>query len=571
MNENNVEAASSPQNQNQKTLSFISLGGLEDVTRNMYLYEYNNQILIVDCGLGFPDETMLGVDLLLPDISYLLDAIQNGGKKIVGMILSHGHEDHIGGLPFIMPQLPQFPIYASPFTANLTNDKLVDFRLKPVVNIVNFDDKEIELGDFKVSFIRVTHSVPDTANIFIETPAGNFFHGSDYKIDLTPADGKRTDFQKIMKAAEKGILGLMADSLGSDRPGHTPSEEGLDNNFEREMRECTGKFIVTTYSSNIARLNQIIKAADRVGRKICFVGRSVLKLKQLGERMHYLQIKAGMEVPIANLAQYKNNQVVLVVAGSQGQENSAMSRIANNEHKEIKIDPFDVVVFSSDAIPGNEVNVNNLIDTLSKRGAVIHRNNPGTHQFHVSGHGSADDHQMLIALTQPKYMVPISGNYVHMVAYRDLAMKMGYNRKQIFLVENGQEVLLSQNNAKFGKKVAVKNVFVDEVSGEEVESFVVRDRERLGHEGIVIALAEISALDGQLVSEPEIIMRGSSLGEGKQISAALRSEIDKMLRQKKEKVKNWVHIRRTIGDIVGRFLYKKYHTRPLVLPVVIEV
>lgn len=566
----NEEKTSQKQTNPQNSVTFVSLGGLEDVTRNMYLYEYKDQILIVDCGLGFPDETMLGVDLLLPDISYLLDAVSKGGKHIVGMVLSHGHEDHIGGLPFILPQLPEFPIYASPFTATLTNEKLIEFKLKPSIKTFKFGDKDIQLEDFQVSLLRITHSVPDSTNIYIKTPAGNFFHGSDFKFDLTPADGIRSDFGKMAQAANEGLLALMSDSLGADRPGHTASEAGLTANFEREMRECQGKVFITTYSSNISRMNQIIEAAEKVGRKVCFVGRSVIKVKQIGERMGYLKIRKGTEVQIHELPRVKSKNVVLMVAGSQGQENSAMTRIANNEHKDIKIDSLDMVIFSADAIPGNEVAVNELIDTISKRGARVITSD-GSHAFHVSGHGSSGDHMLLISLTQPKYLVPISGTYRHMVAYRGLAQKMGYSRKEVFLAENGQPLIISKNGVTWGKRFTVKNVYVDEVSGEEVESFVVRDRERLGKEGVVIVLVEISLTDGQLLTEPEIIMRGSALAEIQGLSTTLKAELDKVLSLKKETVTNWVHIRRQIGEVVGKHLYKKFRTRPLVLPVVIEV
>ncbi len=555
---------------NAPSVSFIALGGEEDVTRNMYLYEYKNQILIVDCGLGFPDETMLGVDLLLPDITYLLDAIRKKGKKIIGLVLTHGHEDHIGGLPFILPQLPQFPIYASPFTAALANEKLREFGLPASIQVFTFGDTEISLGDFMVSFIRVTHSVPDSANIFIKTPAGNFFHGSDFKFDLTPADGKRSDFQRMAQCAQEGVLALMSDCLGSDRSGHTPSEENLGVNLEREMRDARGKFFVTTYSSNIARLNQIIAAAENLHKKVCFVGRSVIKVKQIADRMGYVHMKAGTEIQIGEVKNFKNTQVVLVVAGSQGQENSALTRIANNEHKDIKLTPGDVVVFSSDPIPGNEVAINSLVDSIAKRGAKAVYSTAAV-AFHVSGHGSSGDHMLLIALTKPKYLVPISGTYRHMVFYRELAQKMGYTTKEIFLVENGQEVLLSQQQARLGKRVSVNNVYVDQVSGEEVEHFVVRDRERLGKEGIAIVMAEINTADGQLITKPEIILRGSALSDTQNISAGLMHELEKKLSAQKEKVTNWAHLRRIIGDTTGRYLYKKFHTRPLVLPVVIEV
>ncbi len=553
------------------SVSFMALGGEEDVTRNMYLYEFKDQILIVDCGLGFPDEGMLGVNLLLPDIAPLLESLKSGKKKIVGLVLTHGHEDHIGGLPFILPQLPEFPIYASPLTAALANEKLLDYKMKPIINTVQFTDPELHLGEFTVSFVRVTHSVPDSANIIIKTPAGNFFHGSDFKFDFTPADGKRTDFLKITQAAQEGFICLMSDCLGSEKDGFTPSEIHLAANFEREMRECPGKFIVTTYSSNISRMNQVIQAAEKVGRKVCFVGRSMLKVKQIGEKLGYLHMRPGTEIGVTEISKYKAKQVCLIIAGSQGQENSAMTRIAEGEHKDIILDPLDSVLFSSDTIPGNELSVNALTDTISKRGSKVLHNSHFGGTFHVSGHGSAGDHMLLIALTQPKYLLPISGTYRHMVNYRTTAQKMGYKRNDIFLVENGREVIFSKQSVKYGKKVPIKHVYVDEVSGEEVDSFVIRDREKLAKEGIMIIMAEVKSSDGQLAERPEIISRGSSFTDTKDLSQSLTTEIEKVFSTKKDQVTNWFHVRRAIGEIAERHLYKKFRTRPLVLPVVIEV
>jgi len=349
-------------------LSFIPIGGIGDVTKNMYLYQYQDEILIVDCGLGFVDETMLGVDLMMPDISYLL----NSGKKIAGMILTHGHEDHIGALPFVLPQLPSFPIYATPLTAAFANEKLKELAVATRVKTVSFDGGDIMLGNFKVSFIRITHSIPDASNLFIRTPAGNFYHASDYKIDFTPFDGKKVDFAKISRLAAEGVTCLMSDSLNSEEEGHTPSEQTLAENIEREMRQTRGKFLLTTYSSNISRLNQAILASKKTGRKVCFIGRSLSNATEIAKNLGYMQIDKGMEIRTDQLKNYKDNQVTLLVAGSQGQENSALTRIANDEFREIRIKPGDVVVFSADPIPGNEVSINQVIDTLEKNGAKGH-------------------------------------------------------------------------------------------------------------------------------------------------------------------------------------------------------
>lgn len=555
----------------QPTASFLPLGGIEDVTRNMYVYEYENEILIVDCGIGFADETMLGVDLLLPDITYLLKT----DKKIVGMVLSHGHEDHIGALPFILPQLYQakgeFPVYGSRLTAALANEKLKELKLKPAVQTVDLEnDNRVILGNFSAEFIRATHSIPDTSHIFITTPGGNFYHGSDFKFDLTPVDGKRADFLKIAKVAEKGVLCLMSDCLGSEFPGFSLSEEMLAENIAQEMEKCKGKFILTTYSSNISRLNQTIAAAEKYGRKICFVGRSLIKVKDIGLQLNLLHLKKDSEISIDELKNYPDNQVVLIVAGSQGQENSALTRIAEGEHKDIKIKSDDVVVFSSDTIPGNEISVNALIDTLAKRGAKVMYSDL-TDSFHVSGHGRAKDLMLLIALTKPQFLVPISGTYRHMVAYKENAEKMGYKKNQILFAENGQELQFTTHGVSRGKKMPIKNVYVDQVSGEEVESFVLRDREKLAHDGIVVIMAEINADDGQLGENFGIVTRGFSPKDSEYLEQHLKKSIESKLANKKERITNWVHLRRDIEAIAAKYIDRKLQRKPLVMSVIIEV
>ncbi len=548
------------------TLKYIPLGGVTNVTKNMHLYEYNNQVLIIDCGLGFADETMIGVDLMLPDISYLT---KNPNKKIIGIAITHGHEDHLGALPYILPQLQgKFDIFATPLTAAFINEKLKEFNVPKKAISVNFD-KDILLGNFLLSFIRVTHSVPDTSNIFIKTPVGNFYHGSDFKFDFTPYDGKKTDFAKIVRKSDEGIMCLMSDSLGAERPGFTASEHEIAEKIYNEMKNTQGKFIFTTYSSNISRLNQALDAARSLNRRVCFVGRSLLKGKDVGVSLGYMKIDRNMEIDLKEIRNYNDKQIVLIVAGSQGQENSALSRIANGDHRDITINSKDCVVFSSDPIPGNEVAINALIDDIAKAGARVLYSDISD-RLHVSGHGSMGDLSLMMSLVRPQKVLPIGGTYKHMVAYKTLARKNGFLDRDILLPEDGQEVLFTKSDARLGKKIALQNVYVDQVSGEEVDTFVLRDREKISKEGVVIILCEIDTY-GALTQKPNIIVRGFSGAEVNELINGLTNEIKNNLKPKKSKVTDWNYMRKTVGNIAERFLVTKLKRRPLVLPVVIEV
>ena len=557
----------------EKTLKYLPLGGVTGVTKNMHLYEYENQVLILDCGLGFADETMIGIDLMLPDISYLTNSAQggsaSGGKKIVGIAITHGHEDHLGALPYLLPSLPgEFDIYATPLTAAFINEKLKEFGISRRAISVNFD-KDILLGPFMFSFIRVTHSVPDTSNIFIKTPVGNIYHGSDFKFDFTPYDGKKTDFAKIVRKSDEGIMCLMSDCLGSERPGFTASEQEVAEKIYNEMKVTTGKFIFTTYSSNISRLNQALDAAKALNRRVCFVGRSLLKAKDVGTNLGYMKIDKNLEIDPKDVRNYNDKQIVLIVAGSQGQENSALTRIVNGDHKDISINSNDCVVFSSDPIPGNEVAVNALIDDISKSGARVLYSDI-SERLHVSGHGSRGDLSLMMSLTRPKKVLPIGGTYKHMMAYKELAKKNGFLDRDILLPDDGQEVLFTKEDGRLGKKISLQNVYVDQVTGEEVDTFVLRDRERISRDGVVVIMAEVDSF-GNLVDRPNIVARGLSSGEAQDITNGLSGEIKNNLKGKNKKVSDWNYMRRTIGTIAEKYLAKKLKRRPLVLPVVIEV
>ena len=551
---------------NNNSLTYTPLGGAGRVTSNMHLYETHNEILIVDCGLGFVDETIIGVELVIPDITYL----KNSKKKIVGMAISHGHEDHFGALPFLLPDLPSFPIYATPLTAEFANSKLKEFGLSNRVNKVEFDGGQVRLGSFSLNFIRVTHSVPDTSHIFIKTPVGNFYHGSDFKFEPDPFDGKKSDFNKISQLSKQGVVCLLSDCLRSEQDGHIPSEAPILAAFERELAKTSGKFIVTTYSSNIARVGQIVAAAKKFGRKICFVGMSMINTKEIAVNFGYLKIDKGVEVPLEQLKNYKDSNIVMIVAGSQGQEHSALTRIVNGDHRDIKLNPNDTVVFSSDAIPGNEISVNSLIDNIARRGAKVIYSGISD-EFHVSGHGAKEELGLLIDLVKPTNVIPIGGTYKHMIQYKNLAKKHGLSDNNIILVENGQPVIFSRERTSLGKKIPLKNVYVDQISGEEVESYVLRDRQKLATDGVVAILIEIDASSGQIVGVPNVIAKGLLAQEATDINKNLVRQIRTELSKKRQPVTDWIYMRKLIGEITEKYIFKKLRKRPLVLPVVIEV
>lgn len=547
-------------------ISLIPLGGVGDVTKNMYVYEYQNQVLIVDCGLGFPDETMVGVDLLLPDISYLLA----GKKQIVGMLITHGHEDHFGGLPFVLPQLPTFPIFATPLTASLANSKLKEFGIDRQVKSIDFGSGEINIGPFKAEFIHVTHSVPDTSHIAITTPVGIMYHGSDYKFDPHPLDGKPSDLAAIEAVGKKGVLCLLSDCLGAEKIGHVKPEDVLIPVFDEEMKNTKGKFIFTTYASNIARLNKIIEIGYKHKKKLCFIGRSLVKNREVGTALGYMTIPSGMEVELDDLGTYRDSDLLLIVAGTQGQASSAMTRIVHGEHRNVKLSPDDVVIFSSDPIPGNEVSVYSLIDELAKEGVrVLYSDILET--VHVSGHGARDELKELIELTKPQNLIPIGGAFRHMAAYKELAIGMGIEGKRVFLLENGQELLISEVGIKFGRKIGIRNVYVDEISGEELEGYVLRDRQRLVEGGIVIVLAELDSQNYTFISKPDVIIRGFSGVDTKRLSDQIYRELKKRMQTEKKGIANWGYLRKIVGQTTERAIFKMMRRRPLVLPVVVEV
>jgi ribonuclease J len=552
--------------QKKENLRIIPLGGVGDVTKNLYVYEYGNDILLVDCGIGFPQQGMLGVDLVIPDITYL----RQNKEKLRGIVLTHGHEDHVGALPYILPEL-NIPIYGSRLTIALAEVKLKEANIFYRAHMVDID-KPLKIGVFTVEFIHVTHSIPDATHLVIHTPLGIVYHGSDFKFDWTPVDGNPPDVRKIAQAGGKGILCLLSDCLGSEEPGYTLSEQTIEETLEQDIRNCSGRFIVTTHSSNISRLNQAIKVALRHGRRLCFVGRSMEQNIDVATRLGYTRFPSNAVITPEKIYAYPDQNLCLLVAGSQGQGGSALSRIANNAHKYIKIKSKDTVVFSSDPIPGNENAVHTLIDTLTKQGAKVSYSDI-MDDLHTSGHASQQDLMLMMGLVRAKYVLPIGGTYRQMKQYSLLAKTFGYKEENILLVDDGRIIEFDdQSRARADKKIEIKNIFVDGLGVGDVGNIVLRDRKVLSQEGIVIVVVPIEGDTGHLADGTDIISRGFVYPkESGDLFNAAKEVIKASLGSNKRRIVDWQYIRQSIQDCLEKFFYERTERRPMVIPIVVEV
>jgi len=487
-------------------IRFVPLGGIIGVTKNMYLYElYLNEkleeILIVDCGIGFPQEKELGVDFVIPDVSYLA----NKKNKIKALILTHGHEDHTSALPFVYYDLGQPPVFSSQLTAIFAENKLKEHGINIKINKINFE-KKYHFGSFEIVFIKMTHSIPDTMHLLIKTPVGNFYHGSDFKFDLTPPYGDLPEFNKITQAGKEGILCLLSDCLGAEREGLTLSEKIVGKTFEEEIRKTRGKFIMTTFSSNISRIRQCVEAAIKFNRKIIFLGRSMKENSKLAIQNGYLPIPYDFLIKEEETKKFPPNKLCLIVAGSQGQYDSALSKLANGQNPNIKITVGDRIIFSSDPIPGNENDVYSLIEDLIEKGADVLYSEIGD-QLHSSGHGNQEDLKFLIRFTNPKYFIPIGGTVRHQKQYQRLVSDLSFAKETVFLLKEGETVWFSSQKAYLGEKIETKNIYVDAYGVGDVGSIILRDRKTLATEGVVIALL-ITDNQGKLITQPKLVSRG---------------------------------------------------------------
>lgn len=547
-------------------LRIIPLGGMA-VTKNLFVYETAKEILLVDCGIGFPDETMMGVDLLLPDVTYL----EHTPKRIVGMLLTHGHDDHIAGLPYILPKLPEFPIFASRLTQGFAVERMREFSLDRNISVID-DERGVRLGEFAIDAIRVTHSVPDSRHFVIRTPEASLYHGSDFKFDLQPIDGRRPDFQKIAKLSATGITVLLSDCLRSEKPGFSQSESTLTQSFEHEIRSAKGKVLVTTMSSNVHRIQQAVDTAMRAHRQVVLLGRSIKANARVAQELGFLKLPTHAMLRHKKLGKFKDQELLLIVAGSQGQEGSALVRIAQGEHEEVRIRPGDKVIFSADPIPGNERAVYETIDALARLGAevVYHDIND---ELHVSGHASSGELKLLMELVKPNYLLPIGGSYRHMVQYRTLAREMGYADDHLFLLEEGQSLEIGPaGQVRIGATLPLKNVMVDGLGIGDVGKVVLRDRKVMAEEGILVVIVPLEEQTGGIDGEVEVISRGVVfVKESRALINRIKSEVITEVKGMKPPVKEWGAIKDRIRTRLEKLLSRELERFPLVIPIIIRM
>lgn len=556
----------SKKSKNKGKLRFIPLGGNGQVTKNMFVYEYGNDIIIVDCGMGFPTEMLYGVDMVIPDISYLNDK----RDRIRAFFITHGHEDHIGALQYIVDKI-SVPIYASKLTIGFIKARLKEAGKLDKTKLIQIEPrKKYQLGAFNVEPFRVSHSIPDSFGYAITTPIGTTIHTGDYKFDPSPVDSRTTDTQRLAELGKNGVLALMSDCLRSEKPGMTLSESTIRQRFDEAMNEAKGRVIITTFASNVSRIQQAIDASLKHNRKVVIVGRSMEQNAQVAIELGYLKIPQEILVKQDKVDNVPDKNLTLIVAGSQGQPGSALSRIASDDHRFISLKKNDMIIFSADPIPGNQDAVYGMIDDLSRLGAVV-KYSDITSDFHVSGHGSQNELLMMLALTQPKYLVPISAMYRQMRMFVDLAQKSPNPPEDCFIVDEGGIIEFSREGANVVGEVETTNIFVDGIGVGDVGAIVLRDRKVLAEEGMVVVIVTIHKNTNRLLGEPEIISRGFVyMKESAGLIKGSQDTVKKTLKLN-GKVRNWLSVKEKITSDLSRYLFKKTARRPMVLPVIVDV
>lgn len=552
---------------NEPTVSIIPLGGLGEIGKNMYIVKYDKEILVIDSGLIFPGEEMLGIDIVIPDITYL----KENKDCIKGIVLTHGHEDHIGALPYILQEIDA-PVYGTKLTLGLVEGKLKENKIRRNVefNIIT-PPNSVDIGNFQVEFIRVNHSIPDSVGLAIHTPAGIIVTTGDFKIDQTPVDGQITDIHKFAELGKKGVLVMMSDSTNSEHEGYTLSEKVVGSTIEQIFRTTKGRIIVATFASNIHRIQQLFTAAEESGRKVGIVGRSMVNVVSIAIELGYLKVQDDTILDIDEINKLPLDKVVILTTGSQGEPMSALTRMAMSEHRKIDIVPGDTVLISATPIPGNERTVGHTIDNLFRQGAnVIYEAISGVH---VSGHASQEELKLMLNLIKPKYFVPIHGEYRHLVHHALIAQEVGIPEENIFVAENGSVMEFNSKCARVTGKVTAGKVMVDGLGVGDVGNIVLRDRKQLSQDGILIVVVTINRQNSEIVAGPDIVSRGFVYVRE---SEELMEESKARVKQALEKCRNknameWATIKAEVRESLANFLWEKTRRRPMIMPIIMEI
>ena len=553
----NIEKANSK-------LKIIPLGGMEQIGMNITAFEYGDSIIVVDCGLAFPEDDMLGVDLVIPDVTYLKENID----RVKGFFITHGHEDHIGAIPYVLREI-NVPIYATKLTIGIIDKKLQEHEMRNIKRKVVKYGQHINLGCFRVEFIKTNHSIQDAAALAIYSPAGIVVHTGDFKIDYTPVFGDAIDLARFGEIGKKGVLALLCDSTNAERKGFTMSEKSvgatLDNLFEDHKNK---RIIIATFASNVDRVQQIINSAHKFGRKVAIEGRSMINIISIAIELGYLTLPENILIEGEMLHSYPDEQTVIITTGSQGESMAALSRMANGTHRKISIQPNDTIIFSSSPIPGNEKSVTGVINELMRKGAdVIFQD------VHVSGHACREDIKLIYTLVNPKYCVPVHGEYKHLIAQGKIAEELGYTKDEIFILSSGDVLELDANEAKVAGRVHVGNVMVDGLGVGDVGNIVIRDRQRLAEDGIIIVVMTLESGSGQVLAGPDIVSRGFVYVRNSETlmddaKALLDGTMDYCMRHH---ITDWSRIKAEVKDALGEFVWKETKRRPMIMPIIMEV
>ena len=547
-------------------IKIIPLGGINEIGKNITAIEYKEDIIIIDCGLKFPDDDMFGIDIVIPDVSYLLKNLE----KIKGIFLTHGHEDHIGALPYVLKQL-NVPVYGTKLTLGIVETKLKEHGLLASTELVRVKPKDIiKLDSVSVEFIKVNHSIADAVAIAIHTPLGVVLHTGDFKVDYTPIDGEMMDFGRIAELGRKGVLVMMADSTNVERPGYTMTERVVGETFLRLFNKAKGRIIVATFASNVHRIQQIITAAEAYEKKVAVSGRSMENIVQVAVELGYLTIGEDVLIPVDQISKYPNEKVVIITTGSQGEPMSALARMAASEHRKINVVPGDTVIISATPIPGNEKLVSKVVNLLFKKGAEVIYDSQ--EKIHVSGHACQEELKLMHSLVKPRFFVPVHGEYRHLKQHGELAVELGLPEKNLLIPENGDVIEVARNYIKKSGTAISGQVFVDGLGVGDVGNIVLRDRKHLSQDGILTIVVTIEKHSGKVVSGPDIISRGFVyVRESEGLMDDAREIVKSVLRDCEERqITDWATLKSKMRDELREFLYEKTKRKPMILPIIME-